>query len=206
MMDGRKMEQIIRLILEEAGPQDLELLQGAIERRRGGLESGEEGRASPAQMARKVAAGVGQQVQQSLQQVHGMVREAVAGIIRQNAPELSPEQVETLLRSWVPEEIGRPPAAGTAAGRTAAAGDEQPAIPVPALLSMVRSFVAFSTGAMSPAEQTQLRGTMADWPRRYWERFPSPVRELITALLRERIGADEFWQAVRFHLFGKAEA
>ena len=175
MMDGRKMEQIVRLILKEAGPGDLELLQEAIERRRGGLAAGEPAGTSPSQLAHEVAAGVGRQVQQSMQQVHGMVREAVAGIIRRNAPELSPDQVEALLHAWVPEEIGRPKAAEAPAAAAApppAAG--APAIPAQALLSMVRSFVAFSSGTMSPAEQNQLRGTMPDWPRRYWERFPPP--------------------------------
>ncbi len=200
------MEQIVRLILTEAGPRDLEMLQEAVARRRDRLspEGGTERTSSPANMARDVAEGVGRQVRQSMQQVHGMVREAVAGIIRHDAPELTPEQVQALLEAWVPDEAGREPESrrGPAAGAAGGQGEaERSPIPAPALLSMVRQFVAYSTGSMSSAEQTQLRAAIPDWPRRYWQRFPSSVRELVTSLLREKIGAQDFWEAVRIRLF-----
>ncbi len=209
-MHDQKLRQIVRLILTEASRQDLEVIQESIDRRRESMDppgalppggAGEPRGSSPAKMAQEVATGIRRQVRQSMRQVHGMVREAVAGILRRDAPELSAEQVQALLEAWVPEKGGQSPPRSPPLPAVSPAGGERPSLPAPALLSMVRQFVAYSTGAMSSDEQAQLREAIPDWPRKYWQCFPASIRELVTSLLRERIGAEDFWQAVRIRLF-----
>jgi hypothetical protein len=64
------------------------------------------------------------------------------------------------------------------------------------MLSMIRDFVEYSTGAMPPSKQKELWDWMSNWKDNYWNAFPDSLKSLIKALLEKRIDADEFWKVV----------
>jgi hypothetical protein len=94
-------------------------------------------------------------------------------IIRQEAPELSDEQIAQLTRAWIP---------------SAQEGD----LPRDLLLSMIEQFVAFSQGNMGKAEDGELRKELGSWPERYWKAFPQVVRLIITDYLNGGLSENDF--------------
>jgi hypothetical protein len=208
-MDDRQLNEVILLILSSASEGDLEALTEALGQRRVALQSP---LPSAGKLARDTASGIRRQVERSMQQVRGMVREAVATIIHRDAPELSEEQVKALLEAWVPEESAAKPAGpASTATRESGSSDAPPAsrvesdLPPEAMLSMVRQFVVYSSGMMSVPEQARLLEAIPDWPRKYWSRFPDTIRRLISGLLKERITVEQFWGAVQSLLFEPAD-
>jgi hypothetical protein len=111
------------------------------------------------------------------------IRDMAVRIIRQEAPELKDEQVEELIRAWVP---------GSKAPGSSLSGEKGADLPRDLLESMIKQFVAFSTGHMSSGEDESLRSEMGSWPDRYWKVFPQVVRLIIRDFLKGEINEDEF--------------
>jgi hypothetical protein len=97
-------------------------------------------------------------------------------IIKEEAPELTEEQIEVLAKAWIPEP---------------GAGDGKKA-PPDYLRSMIDQFVSFSTGTMSQTEDKELRAEIGAWPDRYWKSFPPVVRLIVTDFLNGKISEKEF--------------
>jgi hypothetical protein len=118
----------------------------------------------------------------SMDGVRNAIRDMAVRIIRQEAPELTEEQVESLTRAWVPN----PKARGAEPGGS---GTD---LPPDLLEAMIDQFIAFSTGRMSSAEDKSLRAEIGPWPDRYWQAFPQVIRLIIRDFLNNEIGEAEF--------------
>jgi hypothetical protein len=140
------------------------------------------------------------------------VRDMAGRIIRQEAPDLTDEQVKELTDAWIPEKIpgaGDPRRAGSAgpgapqgnpalpsaeppAGRAASPSAQSAALPEDLLRSMIGQFVAFSQGTMESGEDQGLRAELGPWPERYWKAFPPVIRLFITDYLKGEINEKDF--------------
>ncbi|MDR1127835.1 MAG: hypothetical protein LBL20_00865 [Treponema sp.] len=128
-------------------------------------------------MAKELASQIN--VNATIDGLAGTVRNMAARIVKQEAPELDDGQIEELVSAWVPGADGRQPSAGNA-------------VPAGLLLAMVGQFVAYSRGAMDPAEERELRSEMGAWPDRYWKSFPPVVQVLVRGYLKGEMDEREF--------------
>ncbi|MDR1574498.1 MAG: hypothetical protein LBS37_00700, partial [Treponema sp.] len=111
------------------------------------------------------------------------VRDYAVRIIRQEAPELTDEQIEELTRSWIPGPSAGPGHPGSGSRET---------LPRDLLASMIDQFVSFSLGRMEEEEDHALRKEMGPWPDKYWKSFPQVVRLLITDFLKGEMDEGDF--------------
>lgn len=193
-----KLYHVLDYILNHAGEDELRVVEKSVHKRREALKS--QPRVAGVHldgMADSMAEKVSRQVGASEEQIRNTVRGFAEEIIRKNAPELSDEQVAELLGHWVPRRGGESgaPASGPADPEGPSSG-----IPGDVLLQMVRQFISYSTGGMSAGEQIRMREELGEWPDKYWQRFDTTLRGLITAFLKGRIGDGDFEKALLSHL------
>ena len=191
-MDDRKLYQIIDFILNKAESTELEVIRSALRRREGGDPS-DEGTTfgqKIGKMAREMSESVSGQVGVSEGQIRKTIRGFVTDMIRREAPELRDTQVEELLDEWVPNP-------GTARRRgEGAKGGSGKTLPPDAMLTMIRQFVAYSTGKMSVDEETELSAAVQGWQNRYWDRFSQVARKLISLYVKGIINERDFWDGI----------
>jgi hypothetical protein len=194
-MDRDHLYKVIDVILNHASEDDLEVIQAAIDRRTG-AEEGPEGdggafQFSPKKMAEESGHTIAEQVSYSQDTIRNMIKNFAVDIIRQNAPELSDEQIRELLEAWIPD-----PRPGRQKGK-AASGRQQPdeegAIPSDMLITMVEQFIAYSEGRLPVRQQAQLRKEMGDWQETYWKWFTPEIRDAIALYLKGTIDKETFW-------------
>ncbi|MDR2079443.1 MAG: hypothetical protein LBP74_06975 [Treponema sp.] len=174
------MDELVRTIdyiLNRCDEAAIEVVAEAVVRRRRQLAyfGGSARMPDPGRMAKELAGSAGA----TIEGLRETVRDMAARILRREAPELSDEQIEELISSWVP-------GAGTAATDTGIS------LPPAALASMIDQFVAFSRGALNAGEEKKLRDEMGPWPRRYWESFPPVVRLIIAGYIKGEMNEKEF--------------
>ncbi len=174
----KRLFQMCEFILNEADFSELEAIQEALRRRNSSQSLGRPMGISPKRMAMDTASSIQEEVGYSMNSIHEMVKEFARDIIKKNAPELGDRQVDEMLDSWVPQPGSKP-------------AEEPPAMDRDALLTMIRQFLAFSTGTMSVDEQAALHAEMPEWQQRYWERFPKRIRAILTLFLKDQIGEDD---------------
>ncbi|MDR0452574.1 MAG: hypothetical protein LBH15_05980 [Treponema sp.] len=178
-MADPELVKALDYILNRCDEGAIEAVSAAVLRRKRDLAMfGGMGRLpDPKRMAKELASQIN--VNATIDGLAGTVRNMAARIVRQEAPELDDGQVEELVRAWVPGAGGRRPSAGSA-------------VPAGLLLAMVGQFVAYSQGAMDPAEERELRSEMGAWPDRYWRSFPRAVQAVVSGYLKGEMDEREF--------------
>ncbi|MDR2053596.1 MAG: hypothetical protein LBP80_09290 [Treponema sp.] len=178
-MADSELVKVLDYILNRCDEGAIEAVSAAVVRRKRDLAmfGGMEKLPDPKRMAKELASQIN--VNATMDGLTGTVRNMAARIIKQEAPELDDEQVEGLIRAWVPG----------AAGRGSSAGD---GLPSGLLLAMIGQFVSYSRGTMDPAEERELRSEMGAWPDRYWKAFPQVVRLIIGGYLKGEMDEGEF--------------
>ncbi len=188
-MSRKELESALDYILNRADEGEFEVILKACERRkRDRCLLGKIGGLGPAESARRVAAEIQGQMGYSLDGIRTMVKDFVADLIRQNAPDIPEEDLAALLASYIPEPGD--PRAGTATGGDAAR------LPPELLLKMAEQFVEYAQGAMPPSKQRELWEEMPRWQDAYWEAFPPELKVLIKAYLEGKLDAEEFAKAL----------
>lgn len=182
-MAESELIQALDYILNRSDEASIEVLAAAVVRKQRDISLfGSLNVIDPQRMAKdnsgKITAGIGTGIDGIKQQV----REMVVRTIKDQAPELNDEQVEQLIRAWIPQS--------PAAGETME--DEKNSLPRDLLASMIEQFVAFSRGTMQAATDQGLRQELGAWPERYWKAFPPVIRLIITDFLKDKISEDEF--------------
>jgi hypothetical protein len=182
-MAEAELIQALDYILNRSDEASIEVLaQAVIRRRRDIAMFGALDIPDPQRMAKdfsgKITAGIGA----SIEGMKRSVREMAVRIIREQAPELSDEQVEQLTRAWIPQRSG-PAEAG---------GAEKPAPQRDLLACMIEQFVEFSRGMMKESIDKGLREELGAWPERYWKAFPPVIRLIISDFLKDKISEEEF--------------
>ena len=105
------------------------------------------------------------------------IRDYAIRIIRQEAPELTDDQINELAGTWIPENKNQ---------------NENNGIPQSVLISMIDQFISFSLGRMEKEEDHALRKEMGAWPDKYWKSFPNQIRLIITDYLKGKIEEKDF--------------
>jgi len=174
MADARLL-QALEYILNYSDEQSIEVLAEAVVRRRRDLSvfNVMGGIRDPQEMAKELTESINSGIG-SLESIRNSVREMAVRIIKENAPELSASQIDGLSEAWIPEP------------------ESEKKVPKDMLLSMIEQFVSFSQGTMSKSVDKNLRDGIGDWPERYWNVFPSVIRQLITDFLKDKISEEDF--------------
>ena len=112
-----------------------------------------------------------------------MIQNFAVDVIRKEAPELSEEQISQLLDAWVPDPGKR-------------INNDSGNIPSDVLLTMIKQFLAYSSGTMSPSEQVELEQQIPDWQRVYWQKMPDGIRSVLTLFLKGSIDSETCWRQI----------
>jgi hypothetical protein len=181
-MADRELLQTLDYILNRCGEKEIDAVAEAVVRRRrqialfGGSMNVPDSKKMAGELSGRINIGA------TLDGLRETVRSMAVRIIRQEAPELTDEQIAGLAAAWTP---------GTGGGGSVRT-DTGVSMPPAVLSSMIDQFVAFSQGTMGSAEEKGLRAELGAWPRRYWESFPPVVRLLIADYIKGEIGEKEF--------------
>ncbi len=181
-MDNDKLYIILDFILNQAEVKELDVIDAAVKKRYKNLESKGPMGINPEKMAMEVASGISSQVDYSVDQIRDLVKEYARKILHKNAPELTKDQLDELLSAWVSDP--------------AASSEPDNILPADLLITMIKQFIEYSSGTMSPSEQVKLKKEMGDWPQKYWNKFPSMIKKLISLYLKESLDSDTFWASV----------
>jgi hypothetical protein len=181
---GKTLEKnlftIIDFILNRATEKELIAIKAALDRRtKGKLSTGK----SLSDMVTASTSKISEQMKIPMDQIRNSVKDMVVRLIKQNAPDITDQQLAILLDEWVPDS-------------TKKSQKKQSGLPPDALLTMIKQFIAFSVGQMPKEEEATLRREMHDWPEKYWNAFPESIRLRISDFLKARIDEKEFWKQV----------
>jgi hypothetical protein len=184
-MPNPELIQTLDYIMNRCDEAAIEAVAAAVLRRRRELTmfGGALNLPDPHKTARNLSANL--DISGAIKGLRQSVRDMALRIIKQEAPELSDEQVKELGDAWIPEGPGEGPGEGPP-------GKGRGALPEDLLRSMIDQFVAFSQGTMDGEEDQGLRAELGPWPQRYWKAFPPVVRLFISDYLKGEIGEKDF--------------
>jgi len=185
-MANQELVQTLDYILNRCNERDIEVVSAALVRRRKDIAMfGDVSVApNPGRLAKEITAQLN--IDGNIESMKKSVRDYAIRIIKQQAPELTDEQIEKLTASWIPDKAS---GAGSRKKRT---GDLGQSIPRDLLASMVDQFVTFSLGRMEEEEDNALRREMGPWPDKYWNAFPSVIRLLVKDFLKGEMDETDF--------------
>ncbi len=182
-----ELEATLDFILNRANEAEFEVLAKACERRRRDMgKYAGLGGMNPGVLAERMAASLNGGVEETMGGLRDTVRSLVERIIRQNAPEATAEQVDALLRHYVPDPQSK---------QDQAPDPLESALPPEAVVMMLKDFLDYSTGAMLPSKQKELWDTVPSWQEKYWDAFPPVIKGFVKARLEDRLDEAEFWKA-----------
>jgi hypothetical protein len=172
-MADPELVKVMDYILNRCDEAAIEVIAAAVVRRRRDLSLfGSRTMPDPQRMARELSSQINAGA--SVEGLKETIRSMAVRIIRQEAPELTEEQINELTAAWIPGE------------------DTGKALPRELLGAMVEQFVSFSQGRMSPGEDKTLRDEMGSWPERYWKFFPQGIQMIISDFLKGGMDEGEF--------------
>lgn len=190
-MSEAELYQSLEYILNQATDKEIEVIIEAIKKRsegnRGSVLSG----MNVGKMSRNIASSIQDQLSMPLDGIRKMVREMVVKMIKQNVPDIPEEHLEVLLQEWVPEPGQKKPVQ---------AAPSAPTLPPDVMLTMVKHFTKYSTGAMSPGEQLMLKQANPEWFDTYWSNFPKSIKILLNSYLKGHMSAEDFWSKIKADL------
>ena len=180
-MSNAELVQTLDYILNRCNEQEIEAVAAAVVRRRRDIALF--GSMPVAPDARSMAKELSSQLnlEGTIEGLKNSVRDYAIRIIKQEAPDLSEEQINELTRAWIPERAS-----------AKNSKEEKNGLPRNVLASMIDQFISFSLGRMEEEEDEALRNEMGPWPDKYWKAFPQVVRLIITDFLKGEIDEADF--------------
>jgi hypothetical protein len=177
-MADPELVRVMDYILNRCDEAAIEAVAAAVVRRRRELTmfGGIRNLPDPKKWANEMTANIN--IEGTVEGLKKSVLDYAVRIIKQEAPELSDDQVKQLTDAWIPD-----PNPGDNQGEK---------LPADLLSAMIGQFVAYSSGTMGEAEEQGLRKELGAWPGRYWKAFPQLIRLLITNYLKNEISEGEF--------------
>jgi hypothetical protein len=188
-MANQELVRTLDFILNRCNERDIEAVAAAVVRKRRDIAMS--GSMPVAPDPRSFAAELTAQlnIEGNIEGLKNSIRDYAIRIIKQQAPELSEDQIQELTSSWIPERKGAVGARKRRGGPSEASKDK---LPGDVLASMIDQFVSFSLSRMEEEEDRALRREMGPWPDKYWKSFPQVIRLLITDFLKGEIGENDF--------------
>jgi hypothetical protein len=174
-MTDSELVKTLDYILNRCDEKSIEAVAEAVVRRRRDLAYFDsQNLPDPRKMAREFSSRLN--ISGAIEGLQKSVRDMAVQIIKEDAPELTGEQIDTLVKAWIFDPSAR----------------EGGKVPPDYLRPMIGQFVSFSAGTMTETEDRELRSEMGAWPERYWKIFPPVIRRLITDFLNGGISKKEF--------------
>ena len=175
---------------------EVDAFAAAIERRQGLLDGAVNGSIpfTPEEAAKKMSESIYASIDASMDGVRHTFRDYAADILQKEAPELSKEQIISLVDSWIPQSGG---SCGKTRRTSLAKNGSVQGMPADLLYEMVIQFVSYSLGEMPTETQRSLNNAMHNWPESYWRRFPTGIKQEIKAFLNGKSTSGEFQHTVR---------
>jgi hypothetical protein len=185
-MVNQELARTLDYILNRCNERDIEAVAAAVIRRRKDIAMFGSTPAvpDPGRLAKELTAQLN--IDGNIEGLKRSVRDYAIRIIKQQAPELTVEQIEELTSSWIPEK------ASGAKGRKKRKDGLDETVPRDILASMVDQFISFSLGRMEEEEDNALRREMGPWPDKYWNAFPDVIRLLIKDFLKGEVDEADF--------------
>ena len=182
-MANEELAKTLDYILNRCNERDIEVLAAAVIRRRRDISMfGSMPMApDPGELAKKISSQLN--IEGNIEGLKNSIRDYAIRIIKQEAPELTDEQIDDLTRTWIPGEQ-------SSTGGQNSPGDSK--IPREMLVSMIDQFVSFSLGQMEEEEDRALRREMGPWPDKYWKSFPQVIRLLLSDYIKGEINEKEY--------------
>ena len=156
MTNREEMFKVLDYILNRSNPEELEVIRKAIERRMKDLRRGIAG-VNIREEIQKTASSIQNQFG-NFSELNEMIRKFVRDIIKQQEPDMTEDQLSSLLEEIAPDRSRQRERGEVSSRRTG--------LPQEVIDSMVIQFVDYSLGRMSPADKAELA---TDWNRRYWK-------------------------------------
>ena len=177
-------------ILNKANVREIDAFAAAVERRQGQLQGAINGSISftPEEAAKKMSESIYASIDASMDGVRHTFRDYAADILQKEAPELSKEQIISLVDSWIPQSSKY----GKNHRTSLAKNGSVQGVPADLLYEMVIQFVSYSLGEMPVETQRNLTAAMHDWTGSYWRRFPTGIKQEIKAFLNGETTSGEF--------------
>jgi len=182
-MADQGLLQALDYILNHSDGASVDALAEAVTRRRRDLSIfqaiGEI--PNPEKMAKEISESLGGSTKKIMDGMKLSIHEMIVRLLREHAPELNDSQIEELCQEWLPMQTG-----------IQSKKQKDKNLPSDALLSMIEQFVSFSHGTMSKSVDQNLREEIGAWPERYWNSFPSVIRQIIKDYLENKITEKEY--------------
>ena len=185
-MDEVRLYDLIDFILNSADEQELDVIRSAIRRRENDTAGSGPMGLNIGKMAKESAAHINEQLGTSQTKIREMIKGFVKEQIKREAPEISDEQANELMDTWVPDSGKKKPVPETTTKK----------LPSDAVIGMVKQFISFSTGAMTVTEEASLNQSIPDWQKRYWAGFSPTVRRLVSLFLKGAMNGRDFWDGM----------
>ena len=187
-MADPELVRTLDYILNRCDEKSIEAVAAAVLRRRQELTmfGGMSVIPNPGRMAKELSSQIN--IQGAIEGLQKNIRDYAIRIIRQEAPELTEEQIDELTQAWIPQGNG-----SSINSESRINKPDSKSLPRNLLASMVDQFVSFSLGRMEEEEDMALRKEMGPWPDKYWKSFPQVIRLLISDFLKGgNMDEDEF--------------
>ena len=178
-------------ILNRATVREIDAFAAAIERRQGQIDGVINGSIpfTPEEAAKKMSESIYASIDASIDGVRHTFRDYAADILQKEAPELSKDQIISLVDSWIPQSSSQ---RGKNRRASLAKNGSVQGVPADLLYEMVIQFVSYSLGEMAVKTQRSLTAAMHNWTESYWRRFPAGIKQEIKAFLNGKITSGEF--------------
>ena len=183
-------------ILNRATVREIDAFAAAIERRQGQIDGVINGSIpfTPEEAAKKMSESIYASIDASIDGVRHTFRDYAADILQKEAPELSKDQIISLVDSWIPQSSSQ---RGKNRRASLAKNGSVQGVPADLLYEMVIQFVSYSLGEMAVETQRSLTAAMHNWTESYWRRFPAGIKQEIKAFLNGKITSGEFQEHLR---------
>jgi hypothetical protein len=173
MTDKQKIYEVLDFILNQASSAEIEVIQEALKRRRGGRALGG---LNPVGLAQGLAREIQSQLDASFD-IQQVSRKIVTDLIRQQEPNITDSELEVLLDTYLPT----------------GARAKQEAPPPDVMITMISQYISRRQGKLPGAEQQELP---AGWEEKYWQSFPPGVQALIARFLTGESDEVSFWRDI----------
>lgn len=178
---------VLDYILNKAAEKELEVIHEALIKASNSKKRGFLSGINPELMAKQMSDSINQSIKFSLEGVRNTVRNFAEDILKNEAPELSQEQLNVLIDSWLPASDS-----GNVKDLHLAKNGKVNGIPSSVLYEMIFQFVSYGTGEMPSEKAAELKNSIGDWQVKYWERFPQQIKVEIKNFIEGNTTLQEF--------------
>ncbi|MEL3909000.1 MAG: hypothetical protein P1P64_08350 [Treponemataceae bacterium] len=183
------LEYCVDFILNQCTGKELDVIIATVERRKKSLSG--EFSFNLEESSKKISDEINASIQKSMDGVTKSLRDFSEGLIANESPDLTPEQVSALAAKWIPD------ISFDGSVKSLAKDGKVDGIPVDLMYNMVLQFVDYGIGKMSQEKNTELKSSLGSWQEKYWKRFPTKMRETIKTFFDGKTTFGEFNKTIK---------